>query len=213
MSSNNKSVSVPRSIRSQQIKESIYNAAMDLLKEYGYEYITVKNICKLADVSTGSFYHYFKSKDDLMSNFFFEAYRKFSQEGKLTPKENILDNILLFFVLYSEFCQEQGLDFIRNFYTPFNRSMDMRQLIDHEGKSSLPSMAVAINYILEAQKRGILADTIPAQRLADDLCTIEKGCIYEWCVSDGDFNIRDLVERLLKNYLSSYRIDSQTPTE
>ena len=204
------SVSVPRTIRSQQIKDEIYTTAMELLKEYGYEYITVKNICKLANVSTGSFYHYFKSKDDLMSNFFLEAYKKFSQEGKLTPSENIIDNILQFFFLYSEFCQEQGLDFIRNFYTPFNKSMDMHNLCNTQGQFRLPSMSDAESYISEAQKNGILASTVSAQQLADDLCTIEKGCIYEWCVSDGSFNIRDLVERLLRNYLSSFLIPLQS---
>lgn len=206
MKSKDNAVSVPRSVRRKQVKEHIYKAAMELLREYGYEYITVKNICKLANVSTGSFYHYFKNKDDLMSNFFLEAYEKFTEEGMLQPSEDLLENILQFFLLYSEFCQEQGLDFIRNFYTPFNRSMDMRLSSDSDGQCKLPSMADAEIYIKEAQDKGILDTRITAEQLADDLCTIEKGCIYEWCVSDGEFMIRDLVERLLRNYLSSYLV-------
>lgn len=200
------SISMPRSVRRQQAKDHIYKAAMDLLRQYGYEYITVNNICKLANVSTGSFYHYFKSKDDLMSNFFLHAYEKFWEEGKLCPGEDIIENILQFFFLYSEFCQDQGLDFIRNFYTPFNRSMDMRLSTDNNGQCRLPSMADAENYIQEAQNKGILKKSISAKQLADDLCTIEKGCIYEWCVSNGEFQIRELVERLLRNYLCSYLI-------
>ncbi len=206
MKSKESPVSVPRSVKREQIKEHIYKVAMQLLKEYGYEYITVKNICTMADVSTGSFYHYFKSKDDLISNFFLEAYAKFSQEGKLKPGEDTIENILQFFFLYSDFCQEQGLDFIRNFYTPFNRSMDMNPAPKAGGKCRLPSLLETERYITEAQEKGVLSDRISAGQLADDLCTIEKGCIYEWCVTNGEFRIRDLVERLLRNYLSSYII-------
>lgn len=41
--------------------------------EKGYEQLSIKNICEEAGVSNGSFYHHFKTKDDLLSYYIEEA--------------------------------------------------------------------------------------------------------------------------------------------
>lgn len=193
----------PRAIKSQQTRENIYQAAMQLLNEYGYEYITVSNICKLAKVSTGSFYHYFESKDVLMANFFFEAYNKFEEKYQ-TELEDPLENIIQFFCCYADFCQEKGLDFIRNFYTPFNRSMSLKGSRTGNGEFVLPGMQSSMEKLRRETEKGVFRADCDLDQIAEDLCTITKGCIYEWCVSDGSFVIRELVERLLLNYLKAY---------
>lgn len=200
---NENELSIPRAVRSQQVKKQIYDAAISLLHDYGYEYITVANICKLAHVSTGSFYHYFDSKDTLMANFFIEGYEQFKQ-AQTAPLDDPIDDIVSFFCSYSDYCQAQGLDFIRHFYTPFNKCMDMRRSMTPSGHYALPSMFETAEKIRAAVNKGILQPDIDANQIADDLCTIEKGCIFEWCICDGSFTIRDLTQRLLRNYLKAY---------
>lgn len=55
-------------------KEKLVNAALELMAEKDYMVTTVDEICEKADVSKGSFYHFFDSKEDLglaaMSAFF-----------------------------------------------------------------------------------------------------------------------------------------------
>ena len=46
---------VPRQVRSQQVKNQIFQAAMELMREYGYEYVTVANVCSRTGISVGSF--------------------------------------------------------------------------------------------------------------------------------------------------------------
>lgn len=46
-------------------KSKILNAALRLIRERGYEATTVDALCELAKVSKGSFFHYFKSKEEL----------------------------------------------------------------------------------------------------------------------------------------------------
>ena len=53
--------------KSQETKERIFRAAKDILQKHGYEQLSIKNICEEAGVSNGSFYHHFKTKDDLLS--------------------------------------------------------------------------------------------------------------------------------------------------
>ena len=53
--------------KSKETKAKIFRAAKDILKKKGYEELSIKNICEEAKVSNGSFYHHFKTKDDLLS--------------------------------------------------------------------------------------------------------------------------------------------------
>ena len=53
--------------KSKETKERIFQAAKRILQRDGYEQLSIKNICDEAGVSNGSFYHHFKTKDDLLS--------------------------------------------------------------------------------------------------------------------------------------------------
>jgi AcrR family transcriptional regulator len=197
------SLSTPRAVKSQQVKERIYQAAIQLLHEYGYEYITVSNICTLAKVSVGSFYHHFSSKEALMANFFIEAYNDYARKSE-QEYEDPIDDAIQYLCGYADFCQEQGLDFIRNFYTPFNRSMDMHLNVTASGEFSLPVLAKTAEKLQNGIAHGIFQEDMDSQQVSEDLCIIEKGCIYEWCVTEGSFMIRELSERLLRNYLKTF---------
>ena len=54
-------------LKSKETKEKIFQAAKRILQKSGYENLSIKNICEEAGVSNGSFYHHFKTKDDLLS--------------------------------------------------------------------------------------------------------------------------------------------------
>ena len=54
-------------LKSQETKAKIFRAARHILQKKGYEQLSIKNICEEAGVSNGSFYHHFKTKDDLLS--------------------------------------------------------------------------------------------------------------------------------------------------
>ena len=53
--------------KSRETRERIFRAAKRILEKQGYEELSIKNICEEAGVSNGSFYHHFKTKDDLLS--------------------------------------------------------------------------------------------------------------------------------------------------
>ena len=195
--------SIPRAVKSHQTKNKIYQAAISLLQEYGYEYITINNICMMANISTGSFYHYFESKDMLMANFFAEAYEEYAS-ACTSHTDNPFDDILELFGSYSDFCEKQGLDFIRHFYTPFNRSMDLKLVRTSTGAPSRPFMARAAEKIQAGVDSGYFYPDTNVNQTAEDLSTIEIGCVLRWCASDGAFHIRDMSKRLLGHFLSSY---------
>ena len=52
--------------KSQRTKAAIIEAATLLMRRYGFENTSIRQICDTAHVSTGSFYHLFKSKDEIV---------------------------------------------------------------------------------------------------------------------------------------------------
>ena len=54
-----------RQQQAQESKEKIFQAALALFEKYGYDQVTIEDICQSAGVSKGLFYNYFPSKMSL----------------------------------------------------------------------------------------------------------------------------------------------------
>ena len=84
-----------RKKRTQTTKAKIVSAAWKLFYEQGYEDTTVDDIVYESGTSKGSFYHYFSSKDALLSSLsylFDEKYAELTEE--LTPDMTAVDKLL-----------------------------------------------------------------------------------------------------------------------
>ncbi|PKO14122.1 MAG: hypothetical protein CVU39_16230 [Chloroflexi bacterium HGW-Chloroflexi-10] len=55
--------------KGKKSRERIISAAMQLFKLKGYLQTSVSEICQDAQVATGTFYHYFKSKQDILNGY------------------------------------------------------------------------------------------------------------------------------------------------
>ena len=53
-------------IRIVKSKEKIKNALINLLNKYNFDEISVKDICKFAEISRGTFYLHYHDKNDLV---------------------------------------------------------------------------------------------------------------------------------------------------
>ena len=59
-------------------KEKLYDAALGLILSKGFVGTSVDDICREAKVTKGSFFHYFRSKDELGA----ELLRKYCENGR-----------------------------------------------------------------------------------------------------------------------------------
>ena len=109
-------------LKSKETKGRIFRAAKTILQEKGYEALSIKNICEEAGVSNGSFYHHFKTKDDLLS-YYIEEQPSINPDLLDLPgsAEEAITAIVHVYLNYVEYCKELGLEFISNYYTPKNQ--------------------------------------------------------------------------------------------
>src|SRR5256885_15362259 len=62
--------------KGEQTRAAILKAALDLLREHGYEATTMRAIAKRAGVSLGNAYHYFGSKEHLIQAFYHRTHEE-----------------------------------------------------------------------------------------------------------------------------------------
>ncbi len=55
--------------KDNQTRQKILTVALELIREKGYDSVTINDICAAAEVSKHTFYYYFESKDELLSEF------------------------------------------------------------------------------------------------------------------------------------------------
>ena len=98
--SSNSSVAVPlgrRQRRRAETRERIFRSALALFAEHGFTATTVEEITEAADVGKGTFFNYFRNKEDVLSALAEVQLDKYAyaiqaaESGALTPREALRD--------------------------------------------------------------------------------------------------------------------------
>lgn len=125
MKQNNEQTLSKQQQKSLETKNRIFSAAKKILQKEGYDALSIKNICEAAGVSNGSFYHHFKTKDDLLSYYIEE--QPTMDPGCLELPRNADEAkkaIILVYLNYVTYCKELGVAFMSNYYTPKNQALN-----------------------------------------------------------------------------------------
>lgn len=183
--------------KSRETKKKIFKAAKTILQEKGYEALSIKNICEEAGVSNGSFYHHFKTKDDLLS-YYIEEQPSINPDLLDLPKNpsEAKSAIIQVYLNYVHYCQELGLSFMSNYYTPKNQSLNPAI------RTERPYPIVTVhNYIQKALDAGVIQLNYPLEAITTDIRMIVIGNVFEWCLKNGDADFEGNMQRSLQSYL------------
>ena len=185
-------------LKSQETKKKIFLAAKNILKKNGYESLSIKNICEEAGVSNGSFYHHFKTKDDLLS-YYIEEQPSINSKFLESPFDvsDIKEVIIHVYLNYVKYCKELGVEFMANYYTPKNQSLNPLK----RTARSYPIVTVQ-EYLKQSIDAGILPSDLPLDEIITDIRMIVIGNVFEWCLKEGDTDFEGNMKRSLKNYLN-----------
>ncbi|MGI6221472.1 MAG: TetR/AcrR family transcriptional regulator [Coriobacteriales bacterium] len=184
-------------------RASIVYAAVRIIAASGARAVTVRAVCDEAGVSNGTFYHHFANKDELMATFVHD-----SLFGSFEPShtcEQIAERTLELYMHLVNGYMSMGRDFMRSFYTTDNRALSA--YMGESGGTFPEGTIMARNEadVLEAQRLGVIAPEADAHQICADICTMVKGCVFEWCLEDDGFDIEATLGRMIENHLAAYR--------
>lgn len=183
--------------KSLETKTKIFQAAKRILKKSGYENLSIKNICEEAGVSNGSFYHHFKTKDDLLS-YYIEEQPVISPELLELPAdaEDAKKAIIYVYINYVHYCKELGIEFMSNYYTPKNQSLN--PLI----RTERPYPIVTVHdYLRKCLDAGIVRLNHSLDKVTTDIRMLVIGNVFEWCLKQGEADFEGNMKRSLETYL------------
>ena len=185
-------------LKSKETKAKIFRAAKHILQTHGYEALSIKNIWEEAGVSNGSFYHHFKTKDDLLS-YYIEEQPNINPDLLDIPKsaDEVKSAIVYVYLNYVHYCQELGVEFMANYYTPKNQSLN--PLI----RTERPYPIVTVhNYLQKCIGAGIISPNQDIEDITTDIRMIVIGNVFEWCLKEGNADFEGNMKRSLESYMN-----------
>lgn len=185
--------------KSKETKERIFQAAKRILQRSGYEELSIKNICEEAGVSNGSFYHHFKTKDDLLS-YYIEDQPSIDPDRLELPKnkEDAKETIIHVYLNYVKYCKELGVEFMAGYYTPHN------QALNPTIRTERPYPIVTVQHYLErALEANAIQLNLKIEEITTDIRMIVIGNVFEWSMRNGDADFEGNMRRSLSHYLDS----------
>ena len=186
-------------LKSKETKDRIFQAAKTILQHSGYENLSIKNICEEAGVSNGSFYHHFKTKDDLLS-YYIVAQPTANPALLDIPqnKEDAINVIVDVYLNYAAYCKELGPDFVAGYYTPRN------QALNPDIRTERPYPIVTVQQYLEkAVSANAIQLKLSIAEIVDDIRMLVIGNAFEWGMRNGEVDMGVNMKRSLSHYLES----------
>ena len=187
-----------RQLQAEQTKDKLFYAADALLAEKDYEDITIRDIISKADVSIGTFYHYFKTKLDV----FYETYRLADHyfmevvAPQLT-QPTVREQILAFFDYYAHYSSDQTQP--RLVYLLYNARNPHFNRDPHHGMTG-----VLIAVVQRGLDSGQIRSTDTAEQIATFLMVASRGLVYNWVTMDRSYDLPDMMRWYLERLLMAY---------
>lgn len=191
-----------RQHKAQLTRQAILDAAVSLASEVGFEKLNIRDVCARAGVTTGAFYHHFKSKDDLLNQGFssLDSYL----ESALTPYDAAapLERLEALLKFYTQYMEELGWETMALYYT--------RRLASPTASSVSPrryTLRAMEACLTELSQGRVLDPDYSPQWVADFLFRHFRGVVIDWILHRGSYSLWDKLVQDFAFFQLSFQAD------
>ncbi|GAA0808208.1 hypothetical protein GCM10008910_49810 [Faecalicatena orotica] len=188
--------------KKQTTKSRIVKAAWNLFYKNGYDNTTVEDIIKLSKTSKGTFYHYFKGQDALLStlsDLFDQKYEEINNtlDQSLSSRDKLLLlNHELFYMIETSI----DMNLLASLYSS--------QLVTKDNRSLLDDDRYYFQLITEIIASGIDTGEFSRTSTVDGLVKIytmyERALLYDWALCEGKYSLSAYSDKLLPHVLDNF---------
>ena len=182
-----------RKEQARQTEQAILQAAMDLSRQKAFDKVSVRDICQKAGITTGAFYHHFKSKDEMLLRGFAPLDRYMEEALAGHESDPPLERLWLLLTTYANFMESLGWELVTRYYqqrlgTPPSHSIDPHRF-------TYRSM---VECLRQCEDQGRLPAGYSPEWMADLLFRHFRGVVIDWIVHQGSY---PLLSKLEQDYI------------
>ncbi|WP_028829199.1 TetR/AcrR family transcriptional regulator [Proteocatella sphenisci] len=186
-----------------ETKKRIRESALRLFDEKSFEEVTINEICKESGITKHTFYYYFKSKDDLLDNFYkIPCGLSMEEFTAILSMDSYVEQLWMISRKLIDFVKENGTDILRQIM--------IKNLSNDKGTFSFDTneikevIRLQISIIEKAKKSGQILSKISSKDLVGIYQQIFHSTMFIWIVRDGDF---DFEKYLRYKFEILYQVD------
>lgn len=183
-------------------RKAILDATTELVNEKGYEHVSVEDITKRAGIAKGTFYNYFKQKDDVITEFSNSHFAGLNQEiGDIVADKDAIAGVAFYLKNFVEFIYQAGVSQNRQWIRYIIIPSSIKNKWDYDVEHVEELLA---SYV----KKGELAADTPVGLLANRIMTYIHGAMFTWAIDDQkqDFmgKTKDFCQHILPLMMKEY---------
>jgi AcrR family transcriptional regulator len=186
--------------KGQRTRQKIFQAALGLIKERGYEQTTLVDICKAAGIASGTFYHHFASKQDILIEYVKEESQDLMNYYQALPKESYGQAFLQVMDYQAFYFERKGTEFVSTFYAIMLLS---RNSVYNYSEFSL--LSIIYDCFDKGQKQGEFTQEFSSGYMSE----LAVGLLYTittlWCIYPSGSDLRQDIRHRMENLLQMLR--------
>ena len=180
-----------RKEQARRTEEAILQAALELSRADSFDRVSVRDICQRAGITTGAFYHHFRSKEDLLSRGFSPLDRRMEEalagHGEDTPQERLWRILST----YAHFIEDQGWALVARYY--------QRRLDSPDDAASMDptryTLRAMVDCLRRAEAEGLLLPGWSVEWTADFFFRHFRGVVLDWVLHRGEYPLLPKLEQ------------------
>jgi TetR/AcrR family fatty acid metabolism transcriptional regulator len=181
-----------RDKQAQETKKRIYDTAIQLILQKGFDKVTLEEISKEVGIAKGLFYHYYKSKADLIV----ESYKIVDDDFRksladLDRNTSPVDKIFFTVSTMAKDAKMYKADLLKQIYKG-----QLDSGTDFFINKQRPFFKTIRDSIAALQAQDIMNKNIKPDEYARFIMTVARGVLYDWCLHQGKYD----VEAAMKKY-------------
>ncbi|MCI6486806.1 MAG: TetR/AcrR family transcriptional regulator [Clostridiales bacterium] len=175
----------PRQKKSLDMKKKVYDIFCRLSVEYEGN-VTVKDVCREAGISVGSFYNFFESKEAVTA----AVYQYLDEEmAAYEYPEDPVERILCAIERVMRLSMAKGIHFLKmaTIYEASHTPTIARN--DYNGRIFLSTTSdIIISALQNGAEKGVFTFTQPPWYYSDMIILMYRSLLYFWTVNNGQFD-------------------------
>ncbi len=187
-----------RKEQARHTEQAILQAAMELSRQKSFDKVSVRDICQRAGITTGAFYHHFRSKEELLLKGFSPLDQYMEQALAGHADDGPEERLRRLLTSYAAFMESLGWELVARYYqqrlgAPPSHSIDPRRYTHR----------TMLECLRQCKAQGRFPSGCTPEWLADFLFRHFRGVVIDWVIHQGDYS---LLSKLTQDYQLFSRI-------